>query len=93
MIGPITLHAIVRGRVQGVYFRSFVVKRGNELGLTGYTRNLPDGTVEVHAEGYTEQLQKLIDELEKGPPAARVESVDTDWSEGTEGHTTFRIRY
>ncbi len=93
MIGPITLHAVVHGRVQGVYFRSFVVKRGKELGLTGYARNLPDGTVEVRAEGYTEQLQKLIDELKKGPPAARVVNVDTDWSESTEGHTAFRIRY
>ena len=93
MIGPITLHAIVHGQVQGVYFRSFVVNRGKELGLTGYTRNLPDGTVEVRAEGYTAQLQKLLDELKKGPPAARVSMVDTDWSEDTEGHTAFRIRY
>ena len=93
MIAPVALHAIVHGRVQGVYFRTFVVRRGAELGLTGYARNLPDGTVEVRAEGETERLQRLLDRLRTGPPAARVEKVDTDWSENTEGYTTFRIRY
>ncbi|MBL7166844.1 MAG: acylphosphatase [Dehalococcoidales bacterium] len=93
MIEPVALHAIVHGRVQGVYFRTFVVRRGAELGLTGYARNLPDGTVEVRAEGETGQLQKLLDHLKTGPPAARVEKVDTAWSANTEGYTTFRIRY
>jgi len=93
MIEPVALHAIVHGRVQGVYFRTFVVRRGAELGLTGYARNLPDGTVEVRAEGETGQLQRLLDRLKTGPPAARVEKVDTDWSTNTEGYTTFRIRY
>ncbi len=93
MIEPVALHAIAHGRVQGVYFRTFVVRRGAELGLTGYARNLPDGTVEVRAEGETGQLQKLLDYLKTGPPAARVERVDTAWSENTEGYTTFRIRY
>ncbi|HUV44218.1 MAG TPA: acylphosphatase [Dehalococcoidales bacterium] len=93
MIEPVALHAIVYGRVQGVYFRTFVVRRGAELGLTGYARNLPDGTVEVRAEGETGQLQRLLDRLKTGPPAARVEKVDTDWSANTEGYTTFRIRY
>jgi len=93
MTEPITLHAIVQGRVQGVYFRAFVAKCGKQPGLIGYARNLPDGTVEVRAEGYTEQLQKLVDKLHKGPPAARVVSVETDWSNETEGHTAFKIRY
>ncbi len=93
MIKPVALHAIVHGRVQGVYFRTFVARRGAELGLAGYARNLPDGTVEVRAEGETGHLQKLLDHLRIGPPAARVEKVDTDWSRNTEGYTTFRIRY
>jgi acylphosphatase len=93
MSEAVALHAVVYGRVQGVYFRTFVARRGAELGLTGYARNLPDGTVEVRAEGETKQLQRLLDHLKAGPPAARVEKVDTDWSEHTEGHTAFRIRY
>lgn len=93
MVEPVALHAIVYGRVQGVYFRTFVVRRGAELGLTGYARNLPDGTVEVQAEGEAGHLQKLLDYLRTGPPAARVEKVDIDWSETTESYTTFRIRY
>jgi acylphosphatase len=79
--------------VQGVYFRTFVARRANELGLTGHVRNTPDGAVEVWAEGETGQLQKLLDDLHTGPPAARVVSVTADWSESTVGHTAFRIRY
>ena len=90
---PVALHAVVHGRVQGVYFRSFVTQRGTELGLTGSARNLPEGTVEVWAEGDAAQLQKLLGLLAAGPPPARVEKVDTEWSEHTEGHTAFRIRY
>jgi len=93
MSEPVALRAVVHGRVQGVYFRSFVTRRGSELGLTGYARNQPNGTVEVWAEGETVQLQRLLDDLASGPPGARVNRVDTEWSEHTEGHTAFRIRY
>ena len=93
MTKPVALRAVVRGRVQGVYFRSFVARRGTELGLTGYARNLPDGTVEVWAEGNTAHLQKLLDHLATGPPAARVEKVDTEWSEHTEGYAAFKTGY
>lgn len=87
------VHAIVHGRVQGVYYRAFARRRAAELGLTGYARNLPDGTVEVRAEGERERLQRLIGHLENGPPAARVEKVVTDWSEYTENYTGFSVKY
>jgi acylphosphatase len=87
------VNAIIHGRVQGVYYRAFARRRAAELGLTGYARNLPDGTVEVHAEGEREQLQRLIGNLENGPPAARVSRVITDWSEYTGNYTGFSIRY
>ena len=93
MVKPVALHAVVRGRVQGVYFRTFIIRRGAELGLTGYAHNLPDGSVEVRAEGETGQLQELLDHIRTGPPAARVEEVNTDWSEHTEGYTVFKIKY
>jgi len=93
MNDPAAVNAIVHGRVQGVYYRAFVRRRAAELGLTGYARNLPDGTVEVRAEGEREQLQRLIGYLESGPPAARVEKVVTDWSEYTGNYTGFSAKY
>ncbi len=87
------LQAIVDGRVQGVFFRDFVAKRAAELGLSGYVRNLPGGTVEVRAEGERKQLARLIDYLNVGPPVARVQKVVTSWSEYTGGYSRFGIRY
>ena len=87
------VRATVYGRVQGVYFRDFVTKRARELDLTGYVRNTPQRTVEVHAEGERQQLEKLIDHLKVGPPSAGVEKVVTNWSEYTGSYTGFSVRY
>lgn len=66
-----SVQAIVYGLVQGVYFRAFTSRRAVELGVSGYVRNLPGrNTVEVLAEGERSQLEKLIDHLKIGPPAA-----------------------
>jgi len=89
-----SLHAIVYGYVQGVFFRAFVSKWARELGLTGYVRNLRDReAVEVQAEGERKQLQKLVGYLKAGPPGARVEKVVTNWSEYTGSYSDFDIRY
>ena len=88
-----SVQAKVYGRVQGVYFRAFVSGRATELGLTGYVRNLPQRTVEVHAEGERKQLEKLIDHLKAGPPAAKVERVVTSWSEYTGSYSHFSVKY
>ena len=93
MNDPAAVNAIVHGRVQGVYYRAFARRRAAELGLTGYVRNLSDGTVEVRAEGEREKLQRLIGHLEKGPPAAKVERVTTDWSEYTGDYVWFSVKY
>ena len=88
------IKAVVRGRVQGVYFRAFVSGWAERLGLTGFTRNLPDGeTVEVVAEGERKQLLELINHLHIGPPGARVEKVDTTWSDYTGKYRSFQVRY
>ena len=84
-----SLQAIVYGRVQGVFFRAFVARRAEELGLAGYVRNLRWGAVEVQVEGERGQLEKLIDYLKIGPPAARVEKVATQWSEYTGSYSGF----
>ena len=83
---------IVYGRVQGVFFRAYVSRWAVELGLTGYVRNLPDGTVEVRAEGEKVQLEKLIDHLKAGPPAARVEKAVANWSEYSGNYSRFQVR-
>lgn len=89
-----SLQARVKGRVQGVYFRAFVAEKADELVLTGYVRNMPDGrTVEVLAEGEKEQLEKLVGYLKTGPSSARVENVTTSWSEYTGAYSGFSIRY
>jgi acylphosphatase len=88
-----SLQAIVHGYVQGVFFRAFVSQRADELGLTGYARNLPTGAVEVVAEGERKQLEKLIGYLKVGPPSARVERVVTNWSEYTGSYDGFGVRY
>lgn len=67
---------IVRGRVQGVGFRWFVGREAQRLGLVGFVRNLPDGTVEVVSEGADESLDALERVLERGPAMARVEGVE-----------------
>ncbi len=89
-----SLRALVYGRVQGVFFRAFVSRRASELGVTGYVRNLPDGErIEVYAEGERAKLERLVEHLKTGPPASRVERVETYWSEYTGSHRGFTIRY
>ena len=89
-----SVQAIVYGRVQGVFFRAFTSGCARELGLTGTVHNLPDGkAVEVQAEGERDKLERLIDYLKTGPPRARVERIETNWSEYTDGFSGFKIRY
>jgi acylphosphatase len=67
---------MIAGAVQGVGFRHFVLRRAKTLGLAGWTRNLPDGRVEVVARGAIEQLDQLEEALRAGPSHARVTGVD-----------------
>ncbi len=88
------LHAIVRGRVQAVGFRYFVIDEARALGLTGWARNGDDGrTVEVVAEGPEDGLRRLEAALREGPRFALVETVDSSWSDTLEGHEGFKIRW
>ena len=88
-----SLQATVYGRVQGVFFRAFVTRWARELSLAGHVRNLPDGAVEVRAEGERQQLEKLVGYLKVGPPGARVDEVVTIWSEYTGNYSGFNVRY
>jgi acylphosphatase len=66
----------VRGRVQGVGYRYFAMREASALGVTGYARNLPDGSVEVLGEGSDESLMAFEARLREGPGFARVEGVE-----------------
>ena len=88
-----SLHAIVSGMVQGVFYRRFVLREATELGLYGRVRNLFDGRVEVDAEGDRQKLEQLIKRLRKGPPGAQVADVATEWSDPRGEYKDFRVDY
>ena len=75
------LEAFVSGEVQMVGFRMFVQRHARQLGLRGFVRNLPDGRVEVGAEGERANLERLLSLLRQGPPAAVVQRVECQWTE------------
>ncbi|MFO0591314.1 MAG: acylphosphatase [Polyangiaceae bacterium] len=82
---------VVRGRVQGVYFRASTQREARRLGLSGWVRNRPDGFVELLAEGEEDGLKDLIAWANRGPSAARVERVDVRWRSFTGEFPDFRI--
>ncbi len=87
------LTARVSGLVQGVSFRWFVQRRANELGVVGYVKNEPDGSVSFVAEGPREALERLLDFTRSGPSSAMVENVETQWGTPTGEFHRFEIRY
>jgi acylphosphatase len=87
------LHAVVHGDVQGVNFRTATQREAADLNLTGWVRNVWDGTVETVAEGPSSALEKFEAYLHRGPSAAYVESVDVTYGEATGEFRAFNIRY
>ena len=87
------LHALVRGCVQGVGFRYFVVREASALGLRGYARNKDNGDVEVIAQGARSTLERLLAALWRGPSAASVSEVRTSWQSPTEHLSGFHVRW
>ncbi len=83
----------VTGRVQMVMYRDFVARGARSLGVCGFVRNEPDGSVRVVAEGEEAALIALIDRLKKGSLFSRVEKVDVKWREPTGRYDDFRIIY
>ena len=71
-------HYVVSGRVQGVGFRWFVLEAASAEGMTGWVRNVPDGTVEIVAEGEAEAVERFERAVRRGPGRARVDDVTTD---------------
>jgi acylphosphatase len=82
---------VVSGRVQGVGFRFYLLEAAEQEGLSGWVRNLPDGRVEVVAEGDREAIERFEGRVRRGPPAARVERVDASDEVPTGRPGGFRI--
>ena len=85
--------AIVRGRVQGVYYRATTVDEARALGLAGYARNKPDGSVEVVARGEEVVLHRFLTYLHRGPSLAVVTTVEVEWGDSTPAPDPFSVKY
>lgn len=82
----------VSGRVQGVFFRDSTRQRAEELGLSGYVTNTPDGDVEALFEGRSEGVEEMVRWCGQGPPDASVENVDVDYEPAGDDLKGFEVR-
>jgi acylphosphatase len=87
---PICAHVFISGKVQGVGYRYATVHQAQHLGLNGWVRNLPDGRVEAIFEGDRVLVEQMINWCHQGPPAARVQDIETTYERATDlqGFTT-----
>jgi acylphosphatase len=86
-------HVVVTGHVQGVGFRFTTVDQAQRLGVRGWVRNQPDGSVEVQAEGERAAVEALVRYLHRGPPGARVDDVALRWDAHVGDLGPFRARH
>jgi len=90
---PVRAQIVVRGRVQGVGYRAFVVRVGTRHGLCGGVRNLDDGRVELEIEGTRTAIEAMVLELKIGPPGAHVTGVEAEWKPATGRFSGLTIWY
>ncbi len=86
-------HAIISGRVQGVFFRAETKRAADRFGVSGWVRNLRDGTVEAVFEGDQDPLNAMLEWCQEGPPRARVSDVKVDWEDYTGEFSVFELRF
>ncbi len=87
------IHARVTGLVQGVFFRASTRDTARALGLRGWVKNMPDGSVELEAEGPEDRINKLVAWLNQGPQYARVEKVEVREIPATGEETDFQVDF
>ncbi len=87
------VHIIVHGYVQGVGFRSFVQMQALPLEIAGWVRNRADGTVEIWAEGSRHKLERLVQQVQRGPRHGSVNHLDIDWQQPKDFLSGFHIRW
>lgn len=85
-------HVWVTGRVQGVGFRAHVEFYGNQLGVTGWVRNVGYDTVEAVAEGEREKVERFIEMMKQGPVSSRVDEARIEWEESTGEFREFGVK-
>jgi acylphosphatase len=88
-----SVRAVITGRVQGVCFRAFTREKALELGVRGYVRNMPDGSVELVASGDTAAVDALLGWVSQGPPGSRVRDVSVNETETSGEFDRFFIAY
>lgn len=87
------MRALVSGKVQAVAYRAYVETAAVELGIGGYAKNLPDGTVEVVAQGEPTLLKEFVEYLHEGSLLSKVEAVDVEWRSVRSELDDFSIRH
>ncbi|MDC0358276.1 acylphosphatase [Oligoflexia bacterium] len=91
-MSKIRSNVIITGRVQGVYFRVWTAEKAKALGLEGWVRNLPDGSVEAVFDGEEQVVNTMLDEVWGGPPYSEVKDVAVSAVERSEELVGFGIR-
>jgi acylphosphatase len=86
-------HIFISGRVQGVGFRHFTRKNAENLGVTGWVKNLSDGRVEAVFQGSEEQIEELIQRCKKGPVASYVQNIEIEKNSGEEDYKNFSVEF
>ena len=87
-----SVHLVIQGRVQGVGFRYYVMRRAQALGLRGWVRNVWNGDVEIEAEGDRPALEQLAELVQSGPTSSHVDAVAATWSERPARYERFSTR-
>ncbi|MCA9358280.1 acylphosphatase [Candidatus Kaiserbacteria bacterium] len=87
----IEIHCVVTGQVQGVAYRAYAQESATELGLVGYVKNKPDGTVFVVAQGEPDALKSFVEYLHEGSLMAVVEGVAVEWRSAGKTYLEFSV--
>jgi len=87
------VHVTISGKVQGVWFRANTKDKAEQLDISGWIRNTPDGKVEAIFEGEEENIKEMLDWCNNGPPLAKVKEVKIEEREPTNKYKKFDIRY
>ena len=87
------IHAVVHGRVQGVFFRETTCQQAKKIGLSGWVRNLADGTVETEFQGEEKMLARMLDWLAQGSSLSHVTRVESREKDPVSGESEFAIAW
>jgi acylphosphatase len=93
MANNVRAHAIISGRVQGVFFRMETKRAADRIGVCGWVRNLKDGTVAAVFEGHPDRVEAVLDWCRQGPPHAEVADVKVTWHDYTGEFNGFDISF